>query len=904
MFGNTELSVMLGAPPVYPYEPSTIKKYVRTLAKAGLHVLLCAPETKVPVDMRTKKQREDDEAAGLTKAGVYLATDNTRRLDSYIGRYLKEAPTRKSTGPVGYGPDARLTLGVHLGPSRLVVIDADTAEEVEAVRHYWAAKSGIDVDRVPAPTVATPGQVDDHGTVIHSNGRHWYFRLPEGMELDPVATSSGITIEVPEVGASFTIKSGNSYVLIPPSFRNGNEYRLVATDVDLPLWVRIELDRATREVVDPEVARVQRETEAKDKVETTRRQLDMFSSSVANPFANLSTPVDNVVDNGPEESDEEDESPKAWDGETLDEQLESWSEATPWDEVLEPHGWTRPGLVESCGCEIWTRPVGSLFPSTPKSAVAHDETCTRSRTDGGHPAMHVWTDHLEGPLAHMIDERHSRTLSKLDVYAALNHDGHRGDALEAIGIETDMGGRGLMLPGGTASSLRADTEATVAGVDMPLPARVDTDEPELLAAPVDDTAPTPTDSFVMPSVPIIRSRPVLTPAGVDVLAAWGVELPDTETESEWRRALPAVGNFDQFRDMPPVKWSIDGLLERGGLTSVIGDSGTGKSAVVLDMACAMASGIGTWYGHECDSHPVIYIAGEGVSGAVERVKAWERANNASVGNRLWIVPESVSLTASRTAWGYISHLARGIGAGMIILDTFARMSGDLEENSAADMSAAVHRLDKVRATTGAGVLVVHHTTRGTRHGRGSTALNGAMDSELLLTSVAEGDEPVYDDNGDEVQGKAVTLSVSKQKNGPDDASVNLVLTEEADVTPMAEYDEALKTSMVVTDVNGRPARFMATYLVDAPARSFAPAKAESVEDTAVRVLEFVESFDTLESTITDIKNGVVPDTSRAGSAKAWGTHIKRSIDLLMSTGRLWRVGRSSSKFTADPPLDE
>lgn len=912
MFGNTQLSVMLGAPPVYPYEPSTIKKYVRTLAKAGLHVLLCAPESKVPVDMRTKKQREDDEAAGLVKAGVYLATDNTRRLDSYIGRYLKDAPKRKSTGPVGYGPDARVTLGVHLGPSRLVVIDADTAEEVEAVRHYWATKEGVDVDRVPAPTVATPGQVDDQGNVIHKDGRHWYFRLPEGMELDPAATSSGITIEVPEVGASFTIKSGNSYVLIPPSYRNGNEYRLVGPDVELPLWVRIELDRATREVVDPTVSKETRAKAATEAKETERRQLDLFSSSLgtapeetetANPFANMATPVDNSP--APVEGDEEDteDETKSWPGETLDERLESWSEATEWADVLEPHGWTRPGMVESCGCEIWTRPVGSLFPSTPKSAVTHDSTCSRARTDSAHPAMHVWTDHLEGPLAHMIDERHSRTLSKLDVYAALEHDGNRAEALDALGIDTDMGGRGLMLPGGTAaSSLRADTEATVDGVPTPLPARHDMGEPTMLAEPVEEI-PEYVDSFVMPSVPLIRSRPVLTPAGIDVLAAWGVEVPADVPEAEWRRSLPPVGNFDQFRDMPPVRWTIDGLLERGGLTSVIGDSGTGKSAVVLDMACSIASGIGTWYGHECDSHPVIYIAGEGVSGAVERVKAWERANDASVGNRLWIVPESVPLTASREAWGYIAHLARGIGAGMIILDTFARMSGTLEENSAADMSAAVHRLDKVRSTTGAGVLVVHHTTRGTRHGRGSTALNGAMDSELLLTAVAEGGDPVYDDNGDEVVGKAVTLSVSKQKNGPDDAVVNLVLTEEADVTPMVEYDDTDKTSMVVTDVNGRPARFTATYLVDAPARSFAPAKAESVEDTAVRVLEFVDSFDSLESTITDIRNGVAPDTARAGSAKAWGTHVRRAIDLLMSTGRLWRVGKSS-KFTTTPPLDE
>lgn len=907
MFGSTELSAMLGAPPVYPYETPVIKKYARTLAKAGLHVLLCAPESKVPVDMRTKKQREEDEANGLDRAGMYLATNDTRRLDGYITRYRKDPPKRPSkVNPAGYGDNARVTMAVHLGPSRLVVIDADTPNEVAAVQTYWGEREGIDPAYVPAPTVATPGQVDDNGNQVHHGGRHWYFRLPDDMEL-PAGVSSGINIKVDGVG-QFTIKSGNSYVLIPPSYRNNKEYRLIAPDVELPLWVRIELDKHANDNANYDEVKAQRaEDEAEQQAKHTN-QVDLFNQSVnpiekTNPFAPANEPTNEAMEDEALEddatADELEDDAVDYPGDTLDERLESWSAVTPWDDILHPHGWVKPGMIESCGCDIWTRPIGDLYPSTPKSAVTHDETCDRDRTDKAHPAMHIWSDHVGGAIQDMIDDLGGRrTLSKLDIYAALEHDGDRYAALDHLGIKGELQTTGLMLPApNRAGDVGEPLESAATN-------RRVTDEPEQLAAPVAGNTPDYADNFVMPTTPLIRSREVLTPYGVDVLAAWGIESPAVDEEVDWRKGLPPVGNFDQFRNIPPVKWSVDGLLERGGLTSVIGDSGAGKSAVVLDMACAMASGIGSWYGLECDSHPVIYIAGEGVSGAVERVKAWERANGATVGDRLWVIPESVALTGNKLSWAYISHLARGIGAGMIILDTFARMSGELEENSATDMSRAVGVLDKVKTTTGAGVLVVHHTTRGTRHGRGSTALIGAMDSELLLTAIGDEDEPAHDNHGDPVKGKAVTLSVSKQKNGRDDQVVDLVLTEEIDVVPMEEYDADLKTSLVVTDINGRPARFNATYLQDEPTKTFAPAKGETVPDTAARVLEFVESFDELESTITDIKHGVMPDAARKDSAKAWGTQVRRAIDHLIYTGRLWRVGRSSSRFTATPPLDE
>lgn len=985
MFGSTVLTTLLGAPPLATAETPIIKSYVRLLARqAGLHVLLTQPGTKMPADMRTKKEREADLEAGK-KAGVYLATDDTRTLDKYIGRYRKDAPARPSkVNPAGYGAGCAVGLAIHLGPSRLVVIDADTPSEVAALKEYWMSAEGLDDPRqVPHMTVATPGQTNDQGQRIHSEGGHWYFTLPEGFDINPVTTPSAIAVTVDGVG-QFTVKTGSSYVLIPPTEREGRAYTMLAPDNEAPLWLlQLIKQRENLAAADPQGARDERDQAARERAALVARlsgatlATPVVSAEVPENWHNAnpslgevsSTPVETitsiqttpvklpdmsgvwdirsrilgqspaapaapVVDDEVTAQDIMDEvleeRETQLDGDTLDEQLENWSSMTSWDEIMEPDGWELSGRQDSCGCQIWTRPDfgdGMGPPSTTKSATAHDAGCNRERTDHGHPAMHIWTEHPGDKLQALIDAAGTRTVSKFSVYAALAHEGNMGAAMEHAGVTAPAMGGGL--PMGMAAVMgmaglgeQQSLADQMSSQDNHVPSVAPADD-QWETPPVPTPSPVPSaeqahpvpsveqddDGFTLPYMDLFPEDMVTTPSGRDVFAEWGIARPDApgpdgSVSDEWRKQVPSFGSFAKFRDMPPVGWVIDGMLERGGLLSLIGPSGVGKSAVVLDMACTIAAGVGHWHQRKCDSHPVIYVAGEGVSGAVERVKAWERANDmvGALDDRLYIVPESVNLAASQMTWAYVAHLARGLGAGLIILDTFARMSGGLEENSSKDMGAAVTRMDKVRRTSGAAVMVVHHTGRGSTHSRGSTAINGAMDSEVLLTlatpKTQDEDAPMFDDHGDLIDGKALTLSVSKQKNGPDDIALELVLADEKDVKAVRSYSGP-KPGMVVTDVNGRPSRYSSDYLQGEAPRSFAPPKPEAVEETAKRVMEFVQDFKTLEVSRTAIKDGVRPDYYHADKLKAWGTHMYRVLDLLVTKGQLARDGRSSYRIPTD-----
>ncbi|CAJ29726.2 gp43, RepA like protein [Corynebacterium phage BFK20] len=966
MLGSTMLTTLLGAPPQATADTATIKRYAGMLMKeAGLHLLLVQPGTKVPADMRNAKEKEADVQAGK-RAGVYLATNDKRTLDKYIGRYRKAPLNRPSkVNPSGYGEDAPVSLGVHLGPSRLVVIDADTPEEVEALKTYWANAEGIDRAYIPHMTVATPGQTDAQGNKVHSEGGHWYFTLPDGYDINPMTVPSAIAVTVEGVG-QFTVKTGNSYVLIPPSEREGRAYTMCAPDQPAPLWLlQLIKERENTAAADPQGARAERDRAEREYREAQARALgqsptpavetehkvnpaDLFQHGIGEPReevqpkqAEQQAPEEVQQQRGagqdtvqarqvesqpsplfqhgiadPDELDDETETYKRWDGDTLDEQLDSWSLETSWDDILDPHGWTDSGRTDSCGCRIWTRPDNEMGPSsTYKSMTTHESGCHRERTDNAHPACHVWTEHPGYAIQALLDRVSTRTVSKFSLYTALNHANDYDEAYTELGIDKALVGGGTLLDlammgqaGGLDDSRPSTDAERMAQEDSVTPASAPA--PEQWVEPVDVAPQTvEEDTFKLPYMGLFTDGAVVTPSGRDVFEEWGLPRPDKEHEDgtvsdEWKKQVPSFGSFQAFRDMPAVKWTLDGWLERGGLLSLIGPSGVGKSAVVLDIACSIASGLGHWQGIKCDSHPVIYVAGEGVTGAVERVTAWERANNmvGALDNKLYVVPESVSLNAPPLTWAYISHLARGVGAGLIVLDTFARMSSGLEENSSKDMTVAVNRLDKVRRTSGAGVLVVHHTTRGATHGRGSTALNGAMDSEILLTKpeqeVKDGnreDPRLTDNEGDEVRGKGVVMRLTKQKNGPDGYTREVVLTEEEDVRIDHMYAPALKTGMVVTDVNGRPASYRTDYLQGEAPRHFAPPKPEKVEVTAQRVLDFISEFRTLELTTTSIRNGVEPDVYHKDKMKMWATHLQRVLDLLVTQGKLERDGRTSFK---------
>ena len=88
---------------------------------------------------------------------------------------------------------------------------------------------------------------------------------------------------------------------------------------------------------------------------------------------------------------------------------------------------------------------------------------------------------------------------------------------------------------------------------------------------------------------------------------------------------------------------------------------------------------------------------------------------------------------------------------LVVLDTWARGLVGGDENSQKDAGLAIDACERVRRSTGASILVVHHSgVEGTRE-RGSTALRGAADTSIMAQR-------------DEVS-KVITVTLKKMKDG-------------------------------------------------------------------------------------------------------------------------------------------
>ena len=177
---------------------------------------------------------------------------------------------------------------------------------------------------------------------------------------------------------------------------------------------------------------------------------------------------------------------------------------------------------------------------------------------------------------------------------------------------------------------------------------------------------------------------------------------------------------------------VKGALFRSTYAEIYGDRGEGKTFVALDIAYHVAAGL-PWMDKKTRQGTVLYLAYEGVGGMMKRAQALrQKYGDADV--PLYVMSAGFNLRdqAGRQA------LALQIAAlpekpALIIIDTFARalMGGD--ENSAQDVGAFNQAVAALIESTGACVMILHHTGKDKNRGaRGSTALGGAVDTEFIV----------------------------------------------------------------------------------------------------------------------------------------------------------------------------
>ena len=198
---------------------------------------------------------------------------------------------------------------------------------------------------------------------------------------------------------------------------------------------------------------------------------------------------------------------------------------------------------------------------------------------------------------------------------------------------------------------------------------------------------------------------------------------------------------DEFCAKPaPISWLLRHWLQSEALIMVHGQSGGGKTFVVLDWVLRIAAGLPDWFGNKVKPGIAIYLAGEGHHGLKARIAAWKQFNGVKKLD-MWLSKDGCDLNTPAGYQRVLDHI-RSLKhtPSVIVVDTLHRfLAGD--ENSAQDAKTMLDACAALMKEFKCSVLLVHHTgvsTEAQHRARGSSAWRGALDIEVSIVPSVNG----------------------------------------------------------------------------------------------------------------------------------------------------------------------
>lgn len=242
-------------------------------------------------------------------------------------------------------------------------------------------------------------------------------------------------------------------------------------------------------------------------------------------------------------------------------------------------------------------------------------------------------------------------------------------------------------------------------------------------------------------------------------------------------------NSERLDDIPDLVPVVDGLLYRGTVARMNGKPGAMKSFVALDIAGHVAAGV-PWCGRDVAGGTVVYLVAEGAGGIRKRVRAWEQERDTMM--RALFLPRPVQ--AQGAEWLVLEEACRLLRPCLVVIDTQARSTVGIDENSTKDMTAIFARIERLAKESDACVLLIHHLGHSGSHGRGSSAVLGAVQTEIVVEKKGKGAE------------KVIVLQGSKSKDDDDDYEIRL-LPRVVDVQGLRKPSGLPQTSVVLIPEN-------------------------------------------------------------------------------------------------------
>lgn len=204
------------------------------------------------------------------------------------------------------------------------------------------------------------------------------------------------------------------------------------------------------------------------------------------------------------------------------------------------------------------------------------------------------------------------------------------------------------------------------------------------------------------------------------------------------------GSYRDSRDHEPsLVWNygIKGILRRGETSVLYGPPNCGKSALVCYIGHRIATGQ-TCFGARVQKGITVHVGAEAAESVLDRMKAYP-TNHKAAGPYI-VRLSAVDLSSAEQVQKFIEDLKQihhhtGEKIILVVFDTLARSIGQADENCAQAMTGIVNAADAIARAVKAHVMLVHHTGKDVeRGGRGSSALRGAVDTELSLLPLKSG----------------------------------------------------------------------------------------------------------------------------------------------------------------------
>ena len=199
-------------------------------------------------------------------------------------------------------------------------------------------------------------------------------------------------------------------------------------------------------------------------------------------------------------------------------------------------------------------------------------------------------------------------------------------------------------------------------------------------------------------------------------------LPEGLTLKPGKETLPPakqseIFSFDLYADALDIELQpelIHGVLRQGHKLLIVGGSKTGKSFLLIQLACAITTG-GKWLGMECRQGKVLYINLEiDKPSFVRRFKKVYEARGEQPPKGmldLMCLRGKVMGLKSLIDDNLAEWQSKGYSA--IIIDPIYKVM-DGEENSNTDVAKFCNQFDRICEGTGASVIFAHHHAKGSQ----------------------------------------------------------------------------------------------------------------------------------------------------------------------------------------------